>query len=199
MLSIQKDLILKIILNRKHDWNFIFKNPVIQRPKGSIILMISVDYIKDISSRILIIQGKEDYHLICQIQIENFNEERLVDFENFVEYQQTCKKSGHLRNLDLDNPYYNSEWHFAITRPFWFSIVNRLKDITIPLYPSSIVHGNMARTICIEQNLNYLSIRWIGEDERYDEVKSIMDYLLNLALTKIDTAYFLRRYSNHSK
>lgn len=134
MLSTHKDLISKIILNRKYDWSFVFNNPIIQRPKGDIILMISVDNIKDISSRIQIIQRKEDYHLIGQIQIENFNEERLDDFESLVESQQKCKKSDLLSTLDLDNPYYNSEWHFAITRPFLFSVMDKLKRLYSPIW-----------------------------------------------------------------
>src|SRR6202008_1005520 len=105
--TMQKDLISEIIMNQKYDWSFVFKTPVIERPLGDVMLMVSQDFLQYTSSRIFIIRSKERLHLIGQIQIDKHEDERLVDFENLVKYQQTCKKNGILRSIDLDNPYYN--------------------------------------------------------------------------------------------
>jgi len=191
----EKDLISDILLTTKFCWDFVVNNKPTKRPSGDIILMVSQDLRKCISSRVFIIKSKDEFHILGQVQIDRHEDDYLIDYEKLIEYQQTCNRNGVLKSIDLNNPYYNVEWHFEIPRSFWFSLMDNLRAIMIPVLPTGLVYsGDITRTIWIKKELDYLTFKWVGEDERYDKVTNIMNDLLNHALKKINSAYWINGY-----
>ncbi|MBO9699947.1 MAG: hypothetical protein J7604_07035 [Sporocytophaga sp.] len=187
-----KDLIQEILLNEEFDWGFAFINSNTKRPSGEVLFMVSQDLRKHTSSRAFILKSREAFHILGQVQIDRNDGNYLIDFENLIEYQQTCNRNGILRSIDIDNPFYNVEWHFTIQRSLWFSIMNELKTMTIPVLPTGLVYsGEVSRTMWVKKELDYLTFKWTGDDEKFEKVTDIMNNILNIALKNINTAYWI--------
>jgi hypothetical protein len=157
------DLINSIILKRDYNWDYLIDNPVVERPCGETIFVSRISTIESIkytNSRILIIRTKKtgQLHLVCQLSI---------DFRRAVRQMLTEKGMNNQRNLqydkseidsliDIDCPFYNTEWHYPITYNTWSIILEELKNIHLPMIPCRNGHiDSEERTVWIKHRRDY--------------------------------------------
>jgi hypothetical protein len=188
----QKDLISEILLNPDFDWAFASNNESkLKRPDGDgdieTVFVASQHLYEDTSSRITIIQDKNDLHLIAQLFVD-FEPDGEGIFQMLFKFQEIWTDRALLNTIDLDGPYYNIEWHFPITKEFWKDIEEKLKTIQIPLFPLGEL-TMVTRVVWIQHGHDYLTFRWELDHPQFDPIKTIMDSLLNYALERVHLAY----------
>jgi len=187
----EKDLISEIITNREFRWDFAFKNKPIPRPFGETVFMVSQEVYPNTFSRISILKLREEINIIGQVQVKWYDGKYVLDLRGFLD----SKDNRIWGTIDLDSRFYNIEWHFRVPYSFWLSMIDKVKDLYIPVFPSGL-SDNCVRTMWIKNFHDYHTFRLIGEDEKYNEIKDVMNYLLNYSLDKVDTAYWINKIPN---
>ncbi len=182
-------LIDQIIRNPSFNWDFVFQNVPTEKPIGQIVFLTQQELHQEIASRVCIVKTKSDYHIITHLLLTEYNNKKLVDYEALIEYQKS--KNADERMYDLDNPCYNIELHFPISKEFYFGFLTQMKDIQVSLTSSGFLyHKGGFRNIMVRRDHYKLELQWGNLDPRYDEVASLMDHILNHSLQHISTAYW---------
>jgi hypothetical protein len=194
--TIETDLINPILYDEEYKWGFILKNKPLKRPTGEVLFTSCIDIHPGISSRVSLVENKNDMYLVAQLGVINIEEDEQheINYKALVEYRER-KKNQLLQTIDLDNPYYNTEWFFLLSKDFSKSFIKDLKAINIPIYPWGMPINDrlMNRTIWIANGSNYMTYKWSVSNKAFYTISNLMNYLLNFSLQKVHSAYLINR------
>lgn len=179
----------EIISDRDFDFTETFNREPTQRPNGNIVLVILLQPSFGRPYKVYIIKNNNSYFLVAQLKVTLYGDHRIQQSKKVIEHYKDSLRKPVNHTLDLNNPFYNIEWHFEITESFYDTIFESLSKIRIPLKPSSMGMDSTSREIFINTACK-IHIEWCEhKDHHWNELTNFTDDLFSFALTKFNTAY----------
>lgn len=185
---------LQAVYDKYYDFTEVLQRDPIPRPHGNILLVISLEPSFHRKVRLFFIENKSRYYCVGQLIANSFKGQNIQLLDLIKKYLTDSKVRTYPHILQIDDPFFNIEWHFEITKVFYNSMIEKLSNIHIPIKISDGGLDGTTRAIYLNGAYPIYIEWWTYEEQRWKELTLWTDEILSFGLTGINQAYRRKIY-----